>query len=686
MATGTIQLNYETSDEYFKSEGDFDISEVFQRIFTDNPAIETEFSDKIGEIFQNIDAKEISSNWANKIKKALKINTKEFDLQATMDEGLNSVLDKLNVEIPPKHASMLPKNEEAKGGGESDALVMGLMDKLEVMVSDLQESTFDVVNSSSTDENQDTVFGKVMDVNLVGISDDVVKRLVGGTGEQESTVGKQQKKKKGALGKLMDKLNIGALVTGMLGGGSVVAGGGAFLAGLAGPALLAGGLLWLAIDGIRGWMKAGEWGVSGVSGALGAALGGTDSGVSGALKGAGKGAMFGVKIGSMIGGPVGLIVGVLAGAAIGGILGWIGGEKIAKSLDSVGSSLSTWFNAHVLPAFESFMTVMKAPIDWFLNFWETTLAPDFIALKDWFQVRFGKIGKDLTAFWNDSLKPFLDDVGEFFGIIFGGIMKKATPVIKKTGAAIESIYINWIRPYFMVLGEFFDWIGNTFKAIMGKIGEVIEWGREKLTPFFGDLMETDELGSSLQTITDQQNTRNQKIIELQKKLEKAKLEKDEAEIADIEKLIGIHETGVKDLAEKYKRFSGITQTGTQDPPIKGKAVIQTPSGVRFQPHNQDKMYKMGNADVHAKPDDVLGKTFKNIDTGLEKLEVAFNKAVDVLNSHSEIFNQILAVNDQQLGIMPSLAPVAGEVKEKEIPSGGGRDPIHDYRTSIRGRM
>jgi len=101
-----------------------------------------------------------------------------------------------------------------------------------------------------------------------------------------------------------------------------------------GLGLIAAGLTWGIMDGIAGMTKSDEWGVSKISGFLGGFLGGTGSGWKGAFAGAGKWALIGTGIGMMLG-PVGAIVGGLLGAAIGGIMGFIGGENIAKGLDSI---------------------------------------------------------------------------------------------------------------------------------------------------------------------------------------------------------------------------------------------------------------------------------------------------------------------------------------------------------------
>jgi len=97
-------------------------------------------------------------------------------------------------------------------------------------------------------------------------------------------------------------------------------------------AALAGGIIWMVIDGIKGFFLSGEWGVRGISGVIGSVLGGTDKGLKGGFKNMGKWALIGAGIGSFV--PViGTLVGGLIGAAVGFLLGWIGGERIAKLID-----------------------------------------------------------------------------------------------------------------------------------------------------------------------------------------------------------------------------------------------------------------------------------------------------------------------------------------------------------------
>ena len=123
-------------------------------------------------------------------------------------------------------------------------------------------------------------------------------------------------------------------VTKFLGGaGGKIIGGGLLLAGLA-----------MAIkDGVDGYVKAADFGVSKTAGALGFALGGMEKEAAGAFDNAGKFALIGAGLGSIF--PViGTFIGGAVGALIGAALGYFGGEAIAKSLDEMGTFVSKAWN------------------------------------------------------------------------------------------------------------------------------------------------------------------------------------------------------------------------------------------------------------------------------------------------------------------------------------------------------
>ena len=99
-------------------------------------------------------------------------------------------------------------------------------------------------------------------------------------------------------------------------------------------------IIWAVIDAIKAVGKAEEWGVSKVSAGIAGFFAGSGSGgIKDAFANAGKWATMGASVGMLTAGPVGALAGGLIGGAIGGILGFIGGETVAKGIQSVGDGV-----------------------------------------------------------------------------------------------------------------------------------------------------------------------------------------------------------------------------------------------------------------------------------------------------------------------------------------------------------
>ena len=216
-------------------------------------------------------------------------------------------------------------------------------------------------------------------------------------------------KTKGFFGKLLSGFKLGGLVTGF---GSLLTTGlsTAFtglgklfgptlikVLGKAGPiALIVAGLSMAIQDGIALMFKSEDMGVSKVGAFFGGFFGGAaGGGIQNAFANAGKFALIGAGIGALMGAGIfsipGAIIGGLLGAALGGILGYIGGEKLAKSFDGIG----TWFS-------EKFSSLIIQPIK---NIWDI-IAPDWAkSVTDTFK-------------WSDLLPPAVNKLlnGEYFKV------------------------------------------------------------------------------------------------------------------------------------------------------------------------------------------------------------------------------------------------------------------------------
>jgi len=298
------------------------------------------------------------------------------------------------------------------------------MDQFKELADDNEEYSFmdSVRDKADIDEGDETAEG-VFDEDLPQIivakfgddAIDQIKTLSGiKTEETESaleekgsmkTVGKNLT---GVMGLVMSKLGI-TLPTWL---------NPSMVKSLGGAGLLAGGLLWAVMDGIKGFLKADEWGTSKVSSVLGGILGGTGDGLKGAFTGMGKYAMIGAGIG-LLGGPVGVLAGGLIGAAIGGLLGWIGGEKIANTFDKIGAwfsekwgELTAGFSDGVLEGIGYFIGNLNAKFlstieDLWIGikefFTKEGLSKAWKGIKDFHEKLTGFIGEWLSDAW-DNIK------------------------------------------------------------------------------------------------------------------------------------------------------------------------------------------------------------------------------------------------------------------------------------------
>lgn len=322
MNTGTIVLNFETPEINLTGTGEFDISETFNNIFTQNPAFNDSIVEKINDIFSNINPEKIATDWQKKIQDILNIKPQVVDIKNDISKNIEKILKSVNI-------SDLMSNGLTKALQSNDGILKSFIQS--------QKKNSNIDNTDGQQLKNDTIFKDTPEVIITDFSDVAYNKLNTIFDKIGKKIEKPNNETKSTSKNWFDKLledGIGGILKGL--GISTIP---ALLANLAGPALLAGGLLWAALDGIKGWFLAEEWGVSNIAGAIGGALAGTGNGVENALYNAGKGALIGAGIGTMIGGPVGFIVGTLVGAAIGGILGYFGGEVVAKQVENIKTAL-----------------------------------------------------------------------------------------------------------------------------------------------------------------------------------------------------------------------------------------------------------------------------------------------------------------------------------------------------------
>lgn len=417
----------------------------------------------------------------------------------------------------------------------------------------------------------------------------------------------------------------------------------------AGPMVaLIGGIVWMAIDGFRGWMQSGEWGTSKVSGAIGGMMGGMDSGFKGAMKNMGKWALIGAGIGSVV--PVvGTLIGGLIGAAIGGILGWIGGENIAKAMDAVGE----WFTKQYEKAVQ-FVTdflegdaeekwalykkAMMAPYIWLgktaAKIWEwvdTTLEEKFGEKWTAFKGSFGKFFSWLDEKVVDILYWVDDKLYRVFGErweLFKGAMEKVTNFFKDK-------IIDPITEFFK--GDGLDNVGIALmKFFTEDLPNMVKGALKKAVDLKG-AFENSWIGkkaAQAKAAVGDLNRRG-RITETRKKIEE--LENDP-------------NADQRDLSNKKKFLAEMIEENEK---VKEKGQPKVADGSA-----NDFIYRPGQPIQKFSGEDVLIGTKEKLVVENKNLDEQMGKLSDIMGGMKDQFGQMLDVNVEMLrtGSKVSQAP------------------------------
>lgn len=241
----------------------------------------------------------------------------------------------------------------------------------------------------------------------------------------------------------------------------------------AGPAMIAIALIEMAIDGIKGLFKSKEWGTSKLSGFLGGFLAGTGEGIKGAFKNMGKWATLGAGIGFMLppGNIPGAIIGGILGAVIGGILGFIGGEKLAKGFDKIG----TWFKEKVWGGIKTF----------FGNIWQN-ITYVFGAIKEAFLTVLNLDGlKKIGEAWKSD-GSFAKKLGKSLGAFFMWVVGLPLRLLKAEHKILDKLIVQPFKQLFAKIKEVFS-IQNILKVLTNIKDKIAEIGTaiwEGLTNIF----------------------------------------------------------------------------------------------------------------------------------------------------------------------------------------------------------
>ena len=228
-----------------------------------------------------------------------------------------------------------------------------------------------------------------------------------------------------------------------------------------GPAAIIAGLAWAVYDGIMGYFKSDEWGVSKVAGFFGGFFGGTGEGgfsVKGMGTNAAKWALIGAGLGSFI--PiVGTASGGAIGAIIGAVLGYFGGEKIAKGLQKFGIWLGKQWDNMLL----TFKQIPKDIWNWYDK--KFSKDPGAAMTELW-----NKLVKDFTNLgtwiFDNSVKPAWKWIKGIIGWKEGDEQKIKTFGMDMLGLVEEGLGKIWIVVKELFSGMFdIDWLASVKKLI-----------------------------------------------------------------------------------------------------------------------------------------------------------------------------------------------------------------------------
>jgi len=370
--------------------------------------------------------------------------------EAAVDQTLTSLLGPLQmITGPMEDFFKFNINDSVKGG------VKGLFNKSK---DDLgPDKTEKFLSKRIRPKKSELLKGGIFGASSIYMTDEITNAL------------QDLKEESGFLSKAKDGLTDD--ITGGLTQGGIA---GLTTAGLLSKGILFKGLgiagiaisvIWGIIDGIKAYGQAEEWGVSGVSAALGGFFGGSEAagGMNNAFKNGSKLAIAGAGVGLVLGlGPMGVLAGGLIGAVLGGIAGFIGPEKLAIAFEKTGE----WFDKKWTALIESFEEFFAPVIDGIL----LTIAniKAIFAPKENDSEEKSMLEK-ITLAIGEVLLGVLNVPLNYINSLWGGFDKLVTDTLDEEGDEV------WET----VKTEAGDWFGLIFDSVFGGFSGALDGWLER---------------------------------------------------------------------------------------------------------------------------------------------------------------------------------------------------------------
>jgi len=256
-----------------------------------------------------------------------------------------------------------------------------------------------------------------------------------------------------------------------------VGGLGAMLARLGGAALIAGAIIWMIRDFVKGFRG------GGITRGLATAFAGkAEGGLMNAVTQMGKWAMLGAGIG-LVGGPIGVLGGALIGAAIGGVLGFLGADRVQRGIEAIKDVGVKIWNSIFKPIVDLITGLFRGDvgIGEFLVRFAVAIHPI-----NWIGKLVGLFIPEWGRIWDNAVQGFTNFLVQLPGKIISGIQNFGSTVlgfgtmIIGLGISVRDHIaekVSGVKDFFL---ETIDKIVEFFKDIPGRIWRAITRKEEEL--------------------------------------------------------------------------------------------------------------------------------------------------------------------------------------------------------------
>ena len=213
MTTGTITFNIENPDIGLTGEGQYDISQVFKSLFTENPTFKDQVSDKIAEVIKGVKKSDIIADWTTKLKDAFVVDEANINLKKIVEEKVKDVLKTNTI------SDTATKSDTKTTTTKPDLLsktIISSFKNFDVKITDFLKKVEKSNKQQPETTSPDSVFKQQNEVIVSNFTDEALKKLDKTLGTKTKDI-EPKKEDKGLPDGWLKNLAMGAVA--LLGGG-----------------------------------------------------------------------------------------------------------------------------------------------------------------------------------------------------------------------------------------------------------------------------------------------------------------------------------------------------------------------------------------------------------------------------------------------------------------------------------